>query len=117
MDAATMSVLISHCGGTRAPTISCWRSSIRTRSSSRAFVHYNIETKDGRSLSGIIQSESANGFTLVQGGGVQQMLLRGEIAEIRASSLSLMPEGLEQGITPTEMNDLIAYLKAPPPSR
>ena len=77
------------------------------------FVSYTVETKDERSLLGVIRSETANGFTLVQGGGIEHMLLRADVTHITASSLSLMPEGLEQGITPAEMSDLIAFLKQP----
>jgi putative membrane-bound dehydrogenase-like protein len=79
------------------------------------FVSYNVETKDGRSLSGVIRSETANGFTLVPGGGIEHALSRSEVNTITASSLSLMPEGLEQGITPAQMNDLIAFLKQAAP--
>lgn len=76
------------------------------------FINYNVETKDGRSLSGVIRNETATGFTLVQGGGSEYPLIRSEVSEIRASSLSLMPEGLEQGIAAAEMADLIAFLKS-----
>jgi putative heme-binding domain-containing protein len=79
------------------------------------FVSYNVETKDGRSLSGVIRSETANGFTLMQGGGIEHALFRNEVTNIVASALSLMPEGLEQGITPAQMSDLIALLKQPAP--
>jgi len=37
--------------------------------------------------------------------------LRNDIEEIKASGLSLMPEGLEQNMTPQELADLIAYVK------
>ncbi len=80
------------------------------------FVSYTLETKDERSLSGVIRSETANGLTLVQGGGIEHALLRADVINIAASSLSLMPEGLEQGITPAEMSDLIAFLKQPAPA-
>jgi putative heme-binding domain-containing protein len=75
------------------------------------FLAYNIDTKDGRSLTGIVRGETASGLTLVQGGGVEEKILRGDIKEIRASQLSLMPEGLEQGMTPQDGADLIAWLK------
>ncbi len=79
------------------------------------FISYNVDTKDGRSLSGVIRSETANGFTLVQGGGIEHALFRNDVTNIVASALSLMPEGLEQGITPAEMSNLIAFLKQPMP--
>ena len=75
------------------------------------FINYQIETKDGRSLSGVVKAESSTSLTLAQGGGLEEKILRSDIAEIRASNLSLMPEGLEQGMTPQDLADLIAYLK------
>ena len=35
---------------------------------------------------------------------------RGEITNIRESSVSLMPEGLLEALTPEQARDLIAYL-------
>jgi putative heme-binding domain-containing protein len=78
------------------------------------FVAYNIETKDGRSLSGIVNAETATTLTLIQSGGVQEKILRGDIEEIRASGLSLMPEGLEQAMSIQDLADTIAYLKTSP---
>jgi len=78
------------------------------------FASYNVEMKDGRSLAGIVSAETATTLTLVQGGGVQEKILRSDIAEIKASVLSLMPEGLEQAMTPQDVADLIAYLKTSP---
>ncbi len=75
------------------------------------FIAYQIETTDGRSLSGIVRNETASGLTLLQAGGAKESLLRGGISEIRASSQSLMPEGLEQGLSPQDMADLIAWLR------
>ncbi len=78
------------------------------------YTAYEIETRDDRSLSGIIQSDSTAGVTLVQAQGIRTEIPRGQIASMRASTLSLMPEGLEQVITPQQMADLIAFLKATP---
>ncbi|HVV02403.1 MAG TPA: c-type cytochrome, partial [Verrucomicrobiae bacterium] len=78
------------------------------------FIAYNIETKDGRSLSGVVSAETATTLTLVQGGGARETILRADIDSIRASGLSLMPEGLEQNLKPQDFADLIAYLKTSP---
>lgn len=79
------------------------------------FINYNIELKDDRSLSGVVANESANSLTLVQAGDVREAILRSEIKEIRASALSLMPEGFEQAINHQNMADLIAFLKGGAP--
>lgn len=78
------------------------------------FVNYNLELKDGRSISGVIKSENANSVALVSATGLAETILRSEIAELRASSLSLMPEGLEQGIGPQAMADLLAFARSAP---
>jgi putative membrane-bound dehydrogenase-like protein len=79
------------------------------------FVAYNIEMKDGRSLSGIVKGETASSLTLMQGGGIEETILRQDIEEIRAGQLSLMPEGLELALSPQDLVDLIAWLKKSAP--
>jgi putative heme-binding domain-containing protein len=45
-------------------------------------------------------------------GGAEHVFLRKEIKEITSSGVSLMPEGLEQALTPQQMADLIQYVLA-----
>ncbi len=78
------------------------------------FLAYDIETKDDRSLVGVVSAESSTSLTLVQPGGIQEKILRSDITEIRATGLSLMPEGFEQAMNPQDLADLIAYLKTSP---
>lgn len=75
------------------------------------FVSYNIDLEDDRSLSGIIGVETANAMTIVSGGGQTTTVSRNDVVDIRASNLSLMPEGLEAAISPQDMADLIAYAR------
>jgi putative membrane-bound dehydrogenase-like protein len=75
------------------------------------FIAYNIDTKDDRSLTGIINAESPTSLTLVQAGGVKETILRSDIVSIKANKLSLMPEGFEQSLNPQDLADLIAFLK------
>jgi putative heme-binding domain-containing protein len=74
------------------------------------FINYQIDLKDDRTLNGVIKGETGNSLTLVAGNGVSETVLRTDIKDIRASAISLMPEGLEQGITPEQMADLLAFL-------
>ncbi len=78
------------------------------------FTNYIVETSDGRTLTGIITDETAAGITLTQGNEVRDTILRTEITELRSSNVSMMPEGLEQGMTPQEVADLIAYVQSGP---
>lgn len=74
------------------------------------YVSYTIVTEDDRVLSGMIQSESAASVTLVRGENQTDTIDRSEIAEMKSSKLSLMPEGLERQIDVSSMADLLAYL-------
>jgi putative membrane-bound dehydrogenase-like protein len=78
------------------------------------FVAYTVETRDGRTLDGIIVGESAASLTVKRAEGVSDTVLRRDIVAISGSGLSLMPEGLEAAITVEQMADLIAFLLAPP---
>jgi putative heme-binding domain-containing protein len=64
-------------------------------------------------LAGIIKTETPSDLTLVASQGLVETVPRTQIRQIRASNLSLMPEGFELTITPQGFADLIAYLKPP----
>ena len=77
------------------------------------FVNYVITTKDGRIYDGVIASETP-GAIMLRGGsedGSDQTVLRRNIAEVRASSVSLMPDGSEEHLKKRDLADLIAYLR------
>ncbi len=78
-----------------------------------AFLAYTVETKDGRTVYGIIADESTASLTLKRPDGVSETLLRRDISKLTGSGLSLMPDGLEAAITPEAMADLIAFLLKP----
>ena len=76
------------------------------------YAGYVVDTNDGRALSGVIANETATSIEVVMPGGVRETILRGDLREIRATGISLMPDGLEQGMSPQAMADLIAFLKS-----
>ncbi len=73
------------------------------------YVNYIVSMKNGGVFFGVIRSETATGIEIVSP-GVHETLLRSDIAKIEASPASLMPEGLEQSVSTTEMSDLMAFL-------
>jgi putative heme-binding domain-containing protein len=76
------------------------------------YVNYTLVTSDGRTATGMIASETANSVTLRRADDATDTIERSEIDELRASGLSLMPEGLEKQIDPQSMADLLAYLQS-----
>ena len=76
-----------------------------------AFTAYLAEAKDGRVLSGILVGDTPNSVTLRGPLGVESTLLRADLAKLEALPNSLMPTGLEAGLSKQQLADLLAYLK------
>src|SRR5262249_19155987 len=76
------------------------------------FINYIITTKDGRIHDGVIGNETPGMITLRNGSeDGDDTILRSNIAEMRASAVSLMPEDLEQAMSKQDLADVIAYLR------
>jgi putative heme-binding domain-containing protein len=75
------------------------------------FIAYNVETKDGQSLIGLIAKDDATGMTLKMIGGAEQTISRAQIKGSRSSGQSLMPEGIEAGMDAQAMADLLAFIE------
>ncbi|MEM9588830.1 MAG: c-type cytochrome, partial [Planctomycetota bacterium] len=73
-----------------------------------------IETNDGRVLSGAIAAEAGGSVTLAHADGKRTTIDRANIASMRNTGRSLMPEGFESQITPAQMQDLVTYLQQQP---
>lgn len=71
---------------------------------------YQIETKDGRTLAGLIQSETTDAIVLAMPGGAKETLSRTAIKDMKSLDRTLMPDGLEAAITKEQMSDLLAFL-------
>ena len=76
------------------------------------FTAYTVATVDGKVFNGLIVSESAEAVVLRMAEGKEQTIGRGEIEVIRASDVSLMPEGVEKDIKPQDMANLLEFLKS-----
>ncbi|NOY29937.1 MAG: c-type cytochrome [Planctomycetes bacterium] len=75
------------------------------------YVGYIVVTDDGRTLSGLLTSESATSLTLLQEESKQITLSKSEVEVIKATGLSMMPVGLEKNIPHQDMADLLSFLK------
>ncbi|WP_395719224.1 PVC-type heme-binding CxxCH protein [Prosthecobacter sp.] len=75
------------------------------------FIAYTVNTKDGQTLSGIITNDTASSMTIRMMGGIEKTLQRSEIKGSSSSGQSLMPEGLETGMTVEDMADLISFIE------
>ena len=70
-----------------------------------------VELKDGRSLVGIVVSDTPESLTLRQPLAVEETIPRANIVSLTASDHSLMPPGLEAAMSRQDMADLLSFLK------
>jgi putative membrane-bound dehydrogenase-like protein len=77
------------------------------------FVAYSLDTKDGDSFGGIVVNESAASVTLRQANGIETVVARANISALQSEGKSLMPEGLEAGLSQQDMADLLEFIINP----
>ncbi|MGN6387509.1 MAG: PVC-type heme-binding CxxCH protein [Verrucomicrobiota bacterium] len=75
------------------------------------YVTFQVETNDGEAATGILEEQNQDSVTLVQPLGIRQKIPRTKITQMRSTGNSLMPEGLETGLKPEELRDLIAFVQ------
>jgi len=76
------------------------------------YLNYVLERADGRVITGMITTETANSVTLRRPDGTSESVLRLDIENLRSTGLSYMPEGIEKQVDHPSMADLLAYLNS-----
>jgi putative membrane-bound dehydrogenase-like protein len=66
---------------------------------------------DGRVLTGLVRNETAEGLEIQDADAKTIRLTKDQIDERKRSDVSLMPNGLAEGLSPQDFADLIAYLE------
>jgi putative heme-binding domain-containing protein len=74
------------------------------------YVNYVALTTEGRSVTGMIVSETASSITLRRAEGQSDTVLRTNLEELQSTGLSIMPEGLETKLSKQDLADVIEYL-------
>jgi len=69
-----------------------------------------VETRTGAELQGVLKQATDAAVQLMDADGKLVSVATADIKEQRGSSLSLMPEGLHEGLSREEFTDLIEYL-------
>ena len=76
----------------------------------RGYESYRVNTKDGRSFTGLISRETSDSIYLVAADRTEVRVRRSAIETLERSMVSLMPQGLDAQLSREELRDLIAYL-------
>ena len=77
------------------------------------FHAYTCVLVTGDEIYGLVAAETGNSITMKLPDGTARTVARSQIVSLRGGSLSLMPEGLEAGLSKQDMADLIAFLRTP----
>ncbi len=78
----------------------------------RGFEPYVVETKAGKTHSGILARESTDAIYLLTTERLEIRVGREEIESFVPGRVSIMPQGLETTLTRGELRDLLAYLQS-----
>src|SRR5678815_3645213 len=81
----------------------------------KEYLAYELNTKDGRILSGIIAEQAGANITLVSSTGERAVIPQNQVLSLRESTVSLMPEDLIKPLKPQELRDLFSYLQTQKP--
>jgi putative heme-binding domain-containing protein len=76
----------------------------------RDYLTFVVETVEGENLIGLLRGENAATLTFMQLNGRKVLFPRDNIQYLQAQPWSLMPAGMEAGLTPQAMADLLEYI-------
>jgi putative heme-binding domain-containing protein len=76
------------------------------------YTAYLVSTADRELYTGTLAEETATSVTLRRAKGEIDLILRRDIAEMRALTVSLMPAGLEETMSVQDMADLLGFLRS-----
>ena len=71
-----------------------------------------IETKDGKVIQGIVRGDAGDELTLIDAEAKKIVVKKADIETRTKSEKSIMPDGIQVGMTLVEFSDLISYLES-----
>lgn len=77
---------------------------------------YTARLADGRVLSGLVRSDSADKLRIYDTQGKETVVERSQVKQLRADAISIMPEGLAQ-LGEDKIKDLLAFMTAAQPGQ
>jgi putative heme-binding domain-containing protein len=75
---------------------------------------YQLASKNGRVLSGLMVEQTLESITLRDAKGVRTQITRSDLEELKESDVSLMPESLYKEFSPQQMRDLFSFIQGEP---
>src|SRR4029079_13846641 len=81
-----------------------------SRSVEGNFKAYRVVTQDDRTIIGILGATTGTSVEIIDGEAKRHALAKDDIASLKETDKSLMPEGFEKVMKPEELVDLLEFL-------
>lgn len=81
------------------------------------FTSYLVKLKDGRTLSGLVQSAGAEQYRIVENAEKVTTVSKADVKEMRPAAESIMPAGFKELLGPEKMRDLLMFLTGEAPKK
>ncbi len=78
----------------------------------RSYEPIQVTTKSGKVHNGLLRKDAPEEIVLATGVNQEARIGREDIEDVQPSRVSIMPAGLDGQLTPRELADLVAFLKA-----
>ncbi|HZT78786.1 MAG TPA: HEAT repeat domain-containing protein, partial [Gemmataceae bacterium] len=78
----------------------------------RSYEPVTVATKSGKTYNGVLRRDAAEEVVLATSDAKEVRIPREEIEAMEPSKVSIMPAGLDQILTPQDLADLVAFLRA-----
>ncbi len=78
----------------------------------RSYEPVSVATREGKVISGLLRKDAPDEVVIAVAADREERVARDRIEEIAPGTVSVMPAGLDRQLTPGELADLIAFLKA-----
>lgn len=75
------------------------------------YMSFLVQTRAGDAFLGVIAEDTATQLTLKMPGGITKTILRADVIGSSSEGRSLMPEGLEGGLSTQDMADLLTFIE------
>jgi putative heme-binding domain-containing protein len=76
------------------------------------FQAFVAETQDGELTEGVLAGSTETAVTIRQALGIDRVFSKSNLKRLKGLNVSLMPEGLLEGLSPQQVSDLLAFIQS-----
>lgn len=81
------------------------------------YVTYQVEQTEGEPVQGFVRAQTERTIQLFDADGKETVLPRGQVKSMQPTAVSLMPQGLLEGRSTNQIQELLTFLSWEPPVR